>query len=314
MWVCVISTGPPPSALHSGAWRSRLTISSQSARPSSRWASTSAPGIEEGRETTAGVQHVAVPPGEPGADPVRALEEGERGPPVTADAPADHEAAGIDEAYVFEHPAGRRHSDGKGTQRCHRRRGGRDAPEAEGMRPVEERGRQGAQHAREGEAGENRVVHHGERGRRVVDTGELRGELRGKRRGNGANEAIAAAAILLPRETELAPAWKPARAGMERPRHALPGGADAEREIERRVVALRDDTLHLIGEPQDGHALAVLAHEVEERARESGGLRGGAEALGHLGAQVIVDVEKARGGLRVGAVPHQAGAARARAK
>jgi len=99
------------------------------------------------------------------------------------------------------------------------------------MRPVEERGRQGAQHAREGETGENRVVHHGERGRRVVDTGELRG----KRRGNGANEAIAAAAILLPRETELAPAWKPARAGMERPRHALAGRPDTEGEIERRV-------------------------------------------------------------------------------
>src|SRR5262245_18813022 len=310
MWVWVISTGPPPSVLHSGAWRSRLTISSQSARPSSRWASTSAPGIEEGRETTAGVHHLAVSPREPSADPVRALEEGERRPPVAADAPADHEAAGIDEDYVFEHPAGRGHSDGKGTQRCHRRRGGRDAREAEGMRPVEERGRQGAQHAREGETGENRVVHHGERGRRVVDTGELRG----KRRGNGANEAIAAAAILLPRETELASARKPARARVERPRHALPGGTDAEREIERRVVALRDDTLHLIGEAQDGHALAVLAHEVEERAREGGGLRGGTEALGYLGAQVIVDVEKARGGLRVGAVPHQAGAARARAK
>ena len=44
-----------------------------------------------------------------------------------------------------------------------------------------------------------------------------------------------------------------------------------------------------------------------------GGLPWGEVPL-YLGAQVIVDVEKARGGLRVGAVPHQAGAARARAK
>src|SRR5215831_4540945 len=310
MWVCVMSTGPPPRALHSGAWRSRLTISSHSARPSSRWASTSGPRIEEGRETTARGDHLAVPPGEPGADPVRALEEGERRPPVTADAPADHEAAGINEAHVLEHAAGRGHSDGEGTERCHRGRGGGDAPEAEGMRPIEEGRRQGAQHAHEGETGENRVVHHGERSRRIVETGELGGE----RCGGGADETIAAAPILLPRKTKLAPARKPARARVERSHHALPGGADAEREIERRVVTLRDDAFHLIGEAQDGHALAIPAHEVEERTRESGGLRGGAEALGHLGAQVVVDVEKARGGLRVGAVPHQAGAASARAK
>src|SRR5262249_2745316 len=222
MWVCAISTGPPPSALHSGAWRSFSTISSQSASPSSPSALTSALGIEDAREATAGIDHLAVPPGKPGANPVRALVEGERRPAVAANAPANHEAAGIDEAHVLEHAAGRGHSDGERTQRCHRADGGGPAPETASARRCEQRGRQRPQHAAEGEAREDRVVHDRERSRRL-DAHELLAE----RLARGADEAIAAAAVLLAGEADLAPAREPARARVEGPRHTLAGGPPA---------------------------------------------------------------------------------------
>src|SRR5262252_7200320 len=131
MWVCTISTGPPPSALHSGARRRFSTISSQSASPSSPSVPTSALGIENAREATARIDNLAVPPREPGANPVRALVEGERRPAVATDAPADHEPAGIDEAHVLEHATGRGHPDGERTQHRHRGGGGGDASETE---------------------------------------------------------------------------------------------------------------------------------------------------------------------------------------
>src|SRR5262249_2416011 len=207
MWVCAISTGPPPSALHSGAWRSFSTISSQSASPSSPSALTSALGIEDAREATARIDHLAVPPGEPGANPVRSLVEGERRPTVAADAPADHEAAGIDEAHVLEHATGRGHPDGERTQRRHRGDGGGDTPETESVRPCEQRGRQRPQHAAGGEAREDRVAPHGGRSRRLAAH-----ELLGEGLARGADEAIAAAAVLLAGEADLAPAREPARA------------------------------------------------------------------------------------------------------
>src|SRR5262249_61951817 len=99
MWVCIVSTGPPPSALHSGAWQSFSTISSQSASPSSPSALTSALGVEDAREATAGVDDLAGLPGEPGANPVRALVEGGRRPAVAAEGPADPEPAGSGQPY-----------------------------------------------------------------------------------------------------------------------------------------------------------------------------------------------------------------------
>src|SRR5215467_11344514 len=137
MWVCVISTGPPPSALHSGAWRSCSTIVSHSPSLSSPPGFTSAPGIEDAREAAAGIDHLAVPAGEPRADPVRPLVEGEGRPAVATDAPADHEAAGIDEAHVLEHAAGRGHPDGERAQRRHLGGGVGDAAQTEGVRPRE---------------------------------------------------------------------------------------------------------------------------------------------------------------------------------
>src|SRR5215471_3139208 len=219
MCVCVISTGPPPSALHSGAWRSCSTIVSHSASPSSPSIFTSAPRIEHAREATAGIDDLVVPPREPGADPVRALVEGEGRPAVAADAPADHEAAGIDEAHVLEHAAGGGHAHGEWAQPRHRD------------------------------------------GSCRLDTRELRAE----RCSGGGDETIAAAPILLAGEAEYPPAREPARARVERPRHTLAGRPDAEGETERGVGALRDDPLHLIGQAQDHHALAVPTHRVEER-------------------------------------------------
>src|SRR5215470_17962285 len=262
MWVWIVSTGPPPSALHSGAWRSFSTISSQSASPSSPSALTSALGIEDAREATAGIDDLAVPPGEPGANPVRALVEGERRPAVAADAPADHEAAGIDEAHVLEHATGRGHSDGERTQRRHRGGGGGDAPETESVRPCEQRGRQRPQHAAEGEAREDRVVHYRERSR-SLDAHELLGE----RLARGANEAIAAAAVLLAGEADLAPAREPARAHVEGPRHTLAGGPDAEGEVRRRVRPLGDHPPHLVSQAQEHQAIAFPNQSVEERPR-----------------------------------------------
>src|SRR5262249_59668083 len=104
-----------------------------------------------------------------------------------------------------------------------------DAPETESVRPCEQRGRQRPQHATEGEAREDRVVHYRERSRRL-DAHELLGE----RFARGTDETIAAAAVLLAGEADLAPAREPARARVEGPRHALAGGPDAEGELERR--------------------------------------------------------------------------------
>src|SRR5262249_58155986 len=130
------------------------------------------------------------------------------------------------------------------------------------------------------------------------------GERRAGGASGGADETIAAAPILLAGEAEYPPAREPARARVERPRHTLAGRPDAEGETERGVGALRDDPLHLIGQAQDHHALAVPTHRVEERPGERDGLGGGAETLCHLGAQIVVDVEETRRGLRVRAVPH----------
>src|SRR5215470_460302 len=145
----------------------------------------------------------------------------------------------------------------------HRGGGGGDAPETKSVRPLEQRGRERPQHAAKGEAREDRVVHYRERSRRL-DAHELLGE----RLARGADEEIAAAAVLLAGEADLAPAREPARARVEGPRHTLAGGPDAEGELEGRVRSLRDDPLHLISQAQDHHTLAVPAEEVEECPRE----------------------------------------------
>src|SRR6266480_4335254 len=117
--------------------------------------------------------------------------------PLRAYRDAAHQAAGVDEAHVLEEPAGRRDAGGDRAERRDRRDGLRHAAQTEGARPGPRRGGQGLEHAPHGEAGEHRVVHHGERGAvgQGVDPGELSDQL-GRL---GADQVIAAAAVFLAR-------------------------------------------------------------------------------------------------------------------
>src|SRR4030095_10991566 len=72
-----------------------------------------------------------------------------------------------------------------------------------------------------------------------------------------------------------------------------------EGKIEWGVPTLGDDTLDLLGQREDHDPLGVSFQEGEEGAGEGGGGGGGGETLRHFVAQIVVDVQQSRRGLRV---------------
>src|ERR1700730_1771181 len=145
-------------------------------------------GLQERVEASARRHDLLVTTGEPRADPLRPLEEGQGWTPLAADAHPPNEAAGIDEAHVFQHASRRRDARGEGTELRDGGDGVRDPAQAEGLSAGQQVGREGLEDASHREPGKDRVVHHGE--------GEaVRGSLRllGKGGGYRADETIAAA-------------------------------------------------------------------------------------------------------------------------
>ncbi len=85
----------------------------------------------------------------------------------------------------------------------------------------------------------------------------------------GADQPVAAAAVLLAGEADAADAREPARARVQRRGHALPGRADPERQREGRVVALGHHALDLLAERQDADSIRIAGQQREEIARET---------------------------------------------
>ena len=210
-----------------------------------------------------------------------------------------------------EQAARRGDPDRDRAERGDRRDGVGDPAQAEGAGARAPRAVERLEQAGHGEAREDGVVDHRER--RAVARGL---ELRVEARRPGADQAIAARAVLLAGEPHPLDAREPAGARVQRPRHPLPRAADAEGQLEGRVGALGRDPLDLLGEREHAHPLAVGREEREQLPRERGGRRGGARGGRDLVAQVVVDVEGPRRRLRVRAavLRHQAGWIRARAK
>ena len=117
---------------------------------------------------------------------------------------------------------------------------------------------------------------------------------------HGTDEMIVSPPVLLPSEPEAVDAREPAGLRVERLGHALAGSADAEGKIEWGMPTLGDDTLDLLGQREDHHPLGVSFQEGEEGAGEVGGGGGGTETRRHFVAQIVVDVQQSRRGLRVG--------------
>ena len=117
-------------------------------------------------------------------------------------------------------------------------------------------------------------------------------------------------------EADAANRREPAGARVESARHALARRPDADRDLKRLVSPLGRHRLHLLGEGQHPHPLAVLREQGDQLARGGGGGGRGPQVTRDLVGQVVVDVEATGSGLGVGVVawPHQAGAANARAK
>ena len=203
---------------------------------------------------------------EPGADPVRALEEGQWGLALTPDPDAEHEATGVDEAHILQNAPGGRHTRGDGTEP---RNGGerfRHAAEAEGVGAPEERGRQGFYDAPHREAGEHRIVHDGQ-GSAIGDADELLGQGHGL----GADQAVATPPVFDPREADPPHARKPSGPRVELPRHPLARPADTQGQIERGVRALRDDAIDLLCQGEHDHPVSVAPQQLEERPGEGSG-------------------------------------------
>src|SRR5439155_1723836 len=96
--------------------------------------------LQQRVEAAAETDDLGVKGREPGADPVRAVEEGQWGLALAPDPDAEHEATGVDEAHILQNAPGGRHTHGDGTEP---RDGGqrfRYAAEAEGVGAPEERG------------------------------------------------------------------------------------------------------------------------------------------------------------------------------
>jgi len=249
--------------------------------------------------------------GEPRAEPRGAVEEGEGRPAGPADGQAPDEAARVDEAHLVEEPAGCRDPHRDRTARGDLLDGGGDPAQAEGAGAGARGGIERVEQAGHAEPGEYGVVHHRERGAvaRVLELGR-------EARALGADQAVAARAVLHAGEADAPDAREPAGPRVQRVRHALPGAPDPEGLREGRVRALGRDALHLLGEGEHAHPLAVGGHEGEQLSREDG-RRGARACLGRdLVAQVVVDVEMPRSRLRVRATAprHQAGWIRASAK
>ena len=77
-------------------------------------------------------------------------------------------------------------------------------------------------------------------------------------------------------------------------RHALAGAREAQGQLVRSMGALRDQSVELVLQVEDHHAVFILAQQVEEPLPERDGRRVGAQPASHLLRQIIVDVEPAR--------------------
>src|SRR3989442_9654943 len=99
------------------------------------------PLLKQRVEAAAEADDLGVEGREPGADPVRALEEGQWGLALTPDPDAEHEATGVDEAHILQNAPGGRHTRGDGTEPRNGGGGIRHPPGGGGGGGPEERGR-----------------------------------------------------------------------------------------------------------------------------------------------------------------------------
>jgi hypothetical protein len=86
-----------------------------------------------------------------------------------------------------------------------------------------------------------------------------------------AGEDVPTLAILLARHLDAHDGRKPSGPRVERPGDPLARPADAQGQIERRVRALRDDAIDLLGQGEHDHAVSVAPQQLEERSGEGGG-------------------------------------------
>src|SRR5439155_4735872 len=72
--------------------------------------------LQQRVEAAAETDDLGVKGREPGADPVRAVEEGLWGLALAPDPDAEHQAAGVDETHILQHAPGGRQTHGDGAE------------------------------------------------------------------------------------------------------------------------------------------------------------------------------------------------------
>ena len=207
---------------------------------------------------------------EPGADPLRALEEGERRPARAPDGHAAHEPARVDEAHVVEQAPGRGDAGGDRAERRDRRDGLRHAAQAEGV---------GARRSAVGQrldAGARMVRPENTVSSTTASDAQSAtpASWAASSPASVLTSAVAAAAVLLAGEPDAADAREPAGARVERlrPRAARPRRCRAPART-GACAALGDHALDLLAEREDAHPLRVAGEQREQVARERGGGR-----------------------------------------